>query len=389
MKAIKQFYIISLSIFTLVVSHAQQPVAHWTFDNQNAEDVSGNGFHGTLTNVKFNKGINCDTAVWFTGISSYVNFGDILDTLFTKGTFSISMWAYPQARVDDNGYTGFLMQKWFTSSSSNNAFILRLFRFDGNNKAMSFHPLDLNVWSHIAVSVDNGNASIYINGQMVAQDSGFVFNASSQPLRLGNLHNNHYEYTGGIDDVRIYNEALSVQQINDLIKLNGFYDQYTTDIILEAGNELIIGPERRAGFNYSWNTGSNESQINIHSATADTTTFSLEIEDLENCTVQDTIKVIWYELENHKLARWTFNDSLELEATAAINGAIVDTGIMCSNSFYFDGDDAYISLGDTLGTYFSGIEDISISLWVNLMDTIDPDGYPAMILSKWKTSGST
>ncbi len=384
----KQFYVTTLFIFLMGALYAQQPVAHWTFDQQNADDVSGNEFNGTVNNVTFDKGVNCDTAAWFSGVNSYIAFGDILDSLFTKGTFSISMWAFPRARDDNNNYPGFLIQKWHTSSSTDNAFILRLFRFDGENNSVDFQPLSLNVWSHIAVSADSGNVSVYVNGEKVVEDSGFVFRETSYGLRLGNLHNNHYEFKGGIDDVRIYNEAISEQTIHDIMELNNFHGQYTRDAIQEKGNEVVIGPEPRDGFTYSWNTGSIESQISVSRNTVDTVTYQLEIEDTASCIITEAVNVIWYDLEACKLARWSFNDSSKLDSIITLNQVTVDTGVMCSKSFYFDGDNAYISLGDTLDEYFSSRNDFSISLWVNLQDTIDPDSYPAFILSKWLTSGS-
>ncbi len=86
--------VLSLFIFICAGAYAQKPVAHWTFDHNNASDTSGNNFDGNVNKIRYLPGINCDSAAWFNGVDSYIHFGDVLDTLFTGGTFSISLNTY-------------------------------------------------------------------------------------------------------------------------------------------------------------------------------------------------------------------------------------------------------------------------------------------------------
>ena len=385
----KLHFIIVLSLFIWAGTYAQQPVAHWTFDHNNASDTSGNNFDGNVNKIHFRPGINCDSAAWFNGVDSYVHFGDVLDTLFTGGTFSISLWAYPEALKDSEGRRSFLISKWFSSGQSSNAFILSTYIFQGINKQISFRPLPLNTWSHIIVSVNNGNVKIYINGDLVAQDEGFDFNATGTPLKLGSHINNEYRFKGGMDDVRIYATSLTDTMVNQVMQENIFYDQYISDVELFTETEVEIGPDPRDGFEYGWNTGAEESKIMVKSSEADTSFYTLSITSPGNCTLTDTIKTIWYDTEDVLISRWSLNDSMELAGSdAVINKAKTDTGVMCSQSFDFNGTDAYISLGDTLNDVFT-LNDFSLSLWAFLRDTVYEDGRYSMIISKWNTSSAS
>ncbi len=387
MKTIKLIFLLIFSGFLATVALAQQPIASWSFNDQDFTDQSGNGFDGDPLYMEFNNGVNCDTAAWFDGINSLIMFQDILDTVFVSGTFSISMWAYPEAYVDNEGYGGFLIQKWHTAGVDDNAFILRLSSFNSSNRSVSFSPLELNIWSHIALSVDSGDVEIYVNGVLEASDTGHIFSETNFKLMVGALHNNRYNFKGGIDEVNIYNYALSESQINEEMKQNIFYDQYMKDETFIAGKEYTIGPDRKEGYDYKWNTGATENTIKVNNNTSGSEdVFLLEIITSEDCKVSDTIKVSWLSFYEDLVARWDFNDSIELSADATINNAMVDTGVMCSKSFSFNGVDANISLGDTLNDLFTSGE-FSMSIWAYPTDTIDENDYTSMIVSKWHTSG--
>jgi len=82
--------------------------------------------------------------------------------------------------------------------------------------------LPLNTWSHIAVTYSSAPAPagsslrIYVNGVLVRTVTGGNQNilAGTQPLRIGNSNASVSEgFNGLIDEVRIYNRALSATEI--------------------------------------------------------------------------------------------------------------------------------------------------------------------------------
>jgi hypothetical protein len=71
----------------------------------------------------------------------------------------------------------------------------------------------LNTWTFLAGTYNGSTLSIYVNGALAASlpVSGVIF-VTSDPLRIGGDWSGEM-FTGIIDDVRIYNTALSLTQI--------------------------------------------------------------------------------------------------------------------------------------------------------------------------------
>ncbi len=73
-------------------------------------------------------------------------------------------------------------------------------------------------WQHIAAVRDGGVLRLYLNGQQVAASEGFdpaEYDISTdEPLRIG--FGAHDYFNGAMSDVRLYNRALSVEEIDGL-----------------------------------------------------------------------------------------------------------------------------------------------------------------------------
>lgn len=197
---------------------------------------------------------------------------------------------------------------------------------------------------------------------------------------LGSLHNNRYKFYGGIDDVRIYDVALTEQTLDSLVYLNPLYKQYIPrKIDLFEKQDTIIGAEAKNGYTYIWDNNSNESKIKIAyepGFTEKTMIFTVITDS--NCVYKDTTTIKWMKISEGLTAHWNFDDSVILSSSAILSNVMVTEGVGCSNAFKFNGKGSYISLGDTLNNIFSGNE-FTISVWVYLPDTLK---YNAIILSK-------
>jgi len=81
--------------------------------------------------------------------------------------------------------------------------------------------IPIGAWSHLAFSVDNGAAKVYINGQRRFSGSGFpdIFNSNSAVFALG-VNWWDLPYKGLMDELRVYQQALSDAEISSLAQIN-------------------------------------------------------------------------------------------------------------------------------------------------------------------------
>ena len=139
-------------------------------------------------------------------------------------TFTLSAWILPeswgqnqQGRIlEHNG--GSSGGAGWTLHLENNAFS-GAFRLqvndDGGFVGVSDEDvLALGTWQHVAVTVDAGVATFYVNGVPSGSVSGAPTPLSpGDPVRIGARLDDARGFEGGIDEVRIWNVALSAAQI--------------------------------------------------------------------------------------------------------------------------------------------------------------------------------
>lgn len=83
-------------------------------------------------------------------------------------------------------------------------------------------PYSLGTWAHLAITYRDGLAMIYIDGDLVAQADNPAVSldrANVSPLYIGAQRNSGiwYPLDGALDEFRIYNRALSREEINSLV----------------------------------------------------------------------------------------------------------------------------------------------------------------------------
>ncbi len=218
-------------------------VSHWTFDNT-ANDVSGNGNHGTLmggplyTTGKLGQALNFNHSGDLTDNTKVVVPAS--SSLNDLGQISISAWIYPRSAGE--GVQGTVVAKELSAGSNTgwtidmgNSPVNRvrfLMDYSGTNLAKTTPEGSLlyNEWQHVMVTWNGSSAAsdvnIYIDGVLQATGSGStdatgtrVFDAAID-LGIGGLaQNNIRDFDGLIDDVRIYNRPLSGLDVNALYAL--------------------------------------------------------------------------------------------------------------------------------------------------------------------------
>lgn len=153
----------------------------------------------------------------FDGVNDRVDFNDVLD--FTAAPISICAWVYP--RTLGEGPSGRILDK-FNNTTAGYTFLIystnRLRFFTGGGGAdANTNSVTLNAWNHVAVSWDGSNANFFVNG--VAQGTPAVTNVpigNTIDLCIGNGQSEDRTFDGVIDEVLIYNAALSEAKIDSI-----------------------------------------------------------------------------------------------------------------------------------------------------------------------------
>jgi len=196
-------------------------VAYWSFDEgsgQTAYDASGNGNNGTLTNgPKWTKG-KSGSALQFDGTDDYVEVSDD-ESLDITDAITIEAWVKAESANFGTDWIRSIIKKDY-------AYILRI--EEGTNK-LSFHVWTNNTadsqcevslswttgeWYHVVGTYDGSYQRIYRNSQVVqTKELTGTIDTSTKNFLIGGITTGAEQLHGLIDEVRIYNRALSEEEI--------------------------------------------------------------------------------------------------------------------------------------------------------------------------------
>lgn len=211
-------------------------VGLWTFDGADvnwtsasagvAYDRSGNNNTGTLTNMSRSGSVDAGKlgqALNFNGSSQKVSISHS-SSLDLASTLTISAWVYPTSF----GFLDGIVSKY--QSGGGNEYFLRLnsiapytkLNCGGGTDVTSVGTLTANTWHHVSCVISGGTASIYINGVLDNSGSASV-SSGSDSVVIGEdfAPDGTRLWNGKIDDVRIYNRALTAAEVLQLYRLGG------------------------------------------------------------------------------------------------------------------------------------------------------------------------
>ena len=201
---------------------AQPPslVAAYSFDEgtgTSVTDVSGNGNNGTIANATWTTAGQYGNALVFNGTSALVTINDSASLHLTNG-MTLEAWVNPSAvssawrDVVYKGADNYYMEGTSTSSGGLPCGAGTFGTADV--AAFGTALLALNTWTHLAATYDGATLVFYVNGVQVsslAQTGNIV--TSGNPLQIGGDSIYGQYFQGSIDEVRVYNVALTAAQI--------------------------------------------------------------------------------------------------------------------------------------------------------------------------------
>ncbi len=223
----KQFRIMLFTVTILVLADSSGKCAtligHWTFDEgtgNTAFDSSGNGLNGTITDAVYTSGRVDSNALYFNGVSASVEVpnSDLLD----PNTIGISLWF--KADYTQSGYLVDLLDKGHGGMSTPyfaGYAIQNMSGVYGNGTSFPGVSTDMNWtdnnWHHLAVNLGEDGMQLYVDAVLVDSQLGqgpLVQNDSN--LYFGRHRNLDRYYKGVLDDIRIYEGALSESDVQTL-----------------------------------------------------------------------------------------------------------------------------------------------------------------------------
>ncbi len=242
----KKFIIIFCLVVGTIQSNYSQTidlkkglVAYYPF-NGNANDESGNGNVGTTYNTELVQDRNgkVNSAYRFNGKDSYI---DLNNPIAAKDLKTISFWAK---------FIRFDREMELVSKSSNGSGVeVILYPFDppalsyfvsnnnDENNAITYSTLKLNTtdWFHIVATQDgpNSDMKLYVDGELVETRKTPTNISDQKNLYLGRWNNDSYQrvFDGFLDDIRLYNRALSEEEVQAL------YENKTDENISVTNND--------------------------------------------------------------------------------------------------------------------------------------------------------
>ena len=204
-------------------------VGYWSFDEgsgSTAYDASGNGNDGTLIHdPKWTQG-KSGSALQFDGVDDYVDCGND-ESLNITDAITVEAWVKWSAGVNKaimdkrdehyaNGGKGWMLR------GDSNGIDFAFGNGSDNYWRNNIGTISINEFYHIAVTLyisgTIGTTKIYINGKEVDSCNHTIVAdldiSNNHSLIIGSYWNtNQSIFNGSIDEVRIYNRALSAEEV--------------------------------------------------------------------------------------------------------------------------------------------------------------------------------
>lgn len=211
-------------------------VAEYLFNGE-ARDSSGHGSHGnvigaTLTADRFG---NPDSAYAFDGKNDYVIVTP--PPKLSSEALTLSVWV----RYNESAFKGWNSAivsqdngDEFWRSYAQHRRILQLSASErqitwhrmgwGNDDAKARRPFQIGAWNHVAAVVDGKTHHLYVDGVLNDTKESWFASNPAEPLYIGRKAppDKRMFFNGCIDDVRLYNRALTAAEVETLFRENGW-----------------------------------------------------------------------------------------------------------------------------------------------------------------------
>ena len=186
-------------------------------------DATGKGHTGTITNTTWTTQGKFGKALSFNGTNSWVTVADKNDLDLTTG-MTLEAWVFPTAAATATNWRNVIIKERAggevynlyadTDAHRPAAYVVKQSSPNSPLGVNGTSQIPLNTWTHLALTYNNSSLIFYVNGNSVRSvaTSGALL-TSTGVLRIGGNSVWGEFFQGRIDEVRIYNRALTRAEI--------------------------------------------------------------------------------------------------------------------------------------------------------------------------------
>jgi len=179
-------------------------------------DASGSNNSGVASGTTWSTAGKFGNALVFNGTSSQVTIPDAPSLRLTTA-MTLEAWVFPttaptgwRAIVDKN-VDGYYL---FASTDNGNRPAGGGTWTSGNQNTFGLSPIPVNAWTHLATTFDGATVRLFVNGvQVASQAQTAALAPTTATLQIGADAYPTEHFAGMIDEVRVYNRALSAAEI--------------------------------------------------------------------------------------------------------------------------------------------------------------------------------
>ncbi|PIT87255.1 MAG: hypothetical protein COU31_03880 [Candidatus Magasanikbacteria bacterium CG10_big_fil_rev_8_21_14_0_10_40_10] len=414
------------AINNLQVSSRDGLVAYWTMDSNDMNgtavyDKSGNGNNGVSNNTPSMVSGKIKEAMSFNGSSDYIQVSRVTDFAWgTTKNFTISLWFYAGSTytglgsmVDADNAT----PRWELGVNASN--LLYAQAHDGTKNATPtiINPSD-GQWHHlVAVFNRAGSLTLYLDVDTTSAASMALVTGSltvNDKLSIGRNEGGNNYFKDLLDDVRIYNKALTVGEITNLYnatKINyvqsaprnglvGYWNMDENDsngsvVYDKSGNDYNGTKTGSGGSN---NTPQNATGKLKEALNFDGTDDYIELPDLTE-TSAGTFAV-WVKPQGSIIDEANLNMGL-MYGGSTVDGSIImrwyDSDGSGALDFYISDAGGWVNSRSTTNVWNDGEwyfitgtwDGVNMSLYVNgVLEDSDAQGSPSVANTTWRIGQS-
>jgi RHS repeat-associated protein len=225
-------------------------IGRWRFEEgagTTAADDHGTANNGTLLNGPVWSSGPMGGALKFDGVNDYVSVADAAELRLGTG-MTIALWVKKEAEASDwvrlvgKGDSANRNYGVWEESGSGKRILFQFQKTDGTWLSLySTATLEVGQWYHVTCTYNGSTAVIYLNGTAAGQQAiTGTPKTSSHPVTFG-YAGFHTYLAGCLDEVRIYNRALSAGEVSALAGSSAQY-VYGLDLVSQKRNPSSLSP---------------------------------------------------------------------------------------------------------------------------------------------------